>query len=329
MHYFHKHIRNCIIIMMFLNIIIAQGIAVDAVKAGASPSPSSLCFDCPDRNQNYSYAIAASTPEFYWNLEKIINSFYSYIEFMINLIGDLLFPKQVDPNYDAVGTVLVEGILPFDANGTGTLITDNLVLTAGHCICTDNPGNTTTPTCYKFGRKVTFYNVPLANNTSIRQDITINGTARVAPCYGDINKFCDVAVIQLEEPVSNIANVEPIPLETPQKYSVKKGDQLTAVGFGNTGGCCQEEIPYPGRKVDTIPVMHVDEARGDISSDGTKHLCGGDSGGPALNAEGHIVGVASIGCTQSYNVSYNTSSCECKTNISSTNESYSWILTGN
>src|SRR5574341_618845 len=182
---------------------------------------------------------------------------------------------------------------------TATLIDDNLVLTAAHCVCPSDfsPVNCAARTTF------TLVNVfPIDNpdtpvdESKTRQNTSVGGAVRVNPEYGQRGWVReDIAVVQLDQPINQVALVIPIPVEEPQSTPLA-GDQLTLVGFGLTGPGCKG--PSSGKQKLTLPAT-ASEWGGIGFKHQNAYVCPGDSGGPALNAAGHVVGVASWGDQQS------------------------------
>lgn len=231
------------------------------------------------------------------------------------------FEPYTPDNYDAVGTVDVTGIVGFETYGTGILIKDNLVLTAGHCVCRKLPGNTSlVPSDCNLRGSFNLHNVTLVKSLT-KEDVTVSGDVSVYNNYSRPALCGDIAVIKLDTPISKVAKVKPIPLANPQSYSISKGDTLNVVGFGPSGPCCQDSSPYLERKVVKLPITKEYE-NGDIESSGEMSLCGGDSGGPAINTAGYVVGVTSGSCNP-----YNVTCKQCDMRLCSTlnPDVYKWI----
>lgn len=197
-----------------------------------------------------------------------------------------------------IGELEAVGTIP---GCTATLITNSLVLTAAHCVCPsgDNAQNCLTRVTF------TLYDVfPIDNpNTPIdesksRTNVSISGTVRIHPEYTLRGwQREDYAVIELDQPITAVANVIPIPVEEPYNIPLE-GDMMTLVGYGNTGADCKG--PSLGKMKLDLPV--TGSGWGGISfKNGKLHACPGDSGGPILNGNKHIVGVASwVGAESTY-----------------------------
>jgi hypothetical protein len=127
----------------------------------------------------------------------------------------------------------------------------------------------------------------------VRRDISIDGSVRVHPSYTSDGWLShDFAIIELDQPVSDLViEVRPIPVEVPSKRP-RLGDQLTLVGFGRTGAGCNN--PPMGKRRITLPLFEISTGNVTLRI-GRRNMgaCPGDSGGPALNTSGNIVGVSS------------------------------------
>jgi hypothetical protein len=209
-------------------------------------------------------------------------------------IGSKTFPLSVGAAV-APGELDAVGML----NGgscTATLIANNMVLTAAHCVC---PNNWKTAGC---STRATFTldDVFPVNNpktpvdeSKTRQDITIGGNVRVHPEYeqrGWLRE--DFAVVTLDQPANQVApTVQPI-LVAAAYNNPLPGDVLTLVGYGIRGKGCSQ--PAAGKQKLSLKVTGANFAGIKFTYDG-KHVCPGDSGGPVLNTGGRVVGVASWG----------------------------------
>ncbi|MET0752859.1 MAG: S1 family peptidase [Pyrinomonadaceae bacterium] len=179
---------------------------------------------------------------------------------------------------------------------SATLITPQLVLAAAHCVCPDKFPVTGCATRASFD----FVNVFPVNNpaTAVNESLTraivrVQGNVLVFPQFmvgGWLHG--DYAVLRLDRRSEQVVlNVPPIPVERPDKIP-KVGNNLTIVGFGRTGTNCSG--PGMGKLMGSVPVSAV-SSDGIIFTNTTSLACPGDSGGPAINAAGNVVGVASNG----------------------------------
>lgn len=199
---------------------------------------------------------------------------------------------QIDSEHkNVVGLFMMSGGMC-----SGTLIAPNLVLTAQHCIAKLTPDLDGAVQCgvSKFLSPYSGKSVYVSTDTQLSQqgDFVQGAEVRV-PSEGNDGCGFDVALIILSE---NLA-VEP---RTPRiDVEPQAGEPYTAVGYGvqndyGAGGgtrmmlqglsvqCSASECPsYYG--VQSTEFM------------GETGICSGDSGGPAIDANGKVIGVVSRG----------------------------------
>jgi trypsin len=192
-----------------------------------------------------------------------------------------------------------------DALGTlcsGTLISDTLVLTAAHCLrpdCgTQDIGGTI---------NVTFHGVSPGPGGLQCSETWFTTRTTTARWVGVHPQFCqgawasnDYALLRLDEPASSIVCVKPLQI-APTRPA--QGAQHTLVGYGgNAQGCSPEETGLGTKRAATLTLSQVwDRSPAPLAgtalvySSFTKYACPADSGGPSLNNQGVIEGVASWG----------------------------------
>ncbi len=184
---------------------------------------------------------------------------------------------------------------------SGSLIAPNLVLTARHCVSELSTGGdevdcvdtTFTPTFPASGFDLTWaQNL----NSNVPQDSVYGATeVRVAGS----NEVCgnDVALIMLDAnvPSSDAAVIEPRIHEEPET-----GEAFSAVGYGlndpddEVGASAGVRRQAGGLNVGCVGAVECagSNARNSEWAAYTP-VCSGDSGGPALDAQGRVIGVAS------------------------------------
>ncbi|CAB9497303.1 Chymotrypsin-like elastase family member 1 [Seminavis robusta] len=194
------------------------------------------------------------------------------------------------------GTAVAQGEFPFFvAVGRcgGTLISQNRVLTAAHCICDpDRPRSSVRigPTTQTDGKEV-----PVS-------------CARIHPDYGkvgcDPNKAYDIAVLQLAESVTDVTFAT---LNTDTSIPAGSSD-VTVLGFGQTTpGCYTTQVSetlnklvYSSVSKDDCKSIKGDDFREDLrlcaANTESTGVCFHDSGGPMLDSSGTVqYGIAVAG----------------------------------
>lgn len=157
---------------------------------------------------------------------------------------------------------------------TGTLIYQNQVLTAHHCVSErDNQGRV----LHKDVRPET---VTVELGGDYLPWGVVGVKAVVAPSCGHAAGYGDIAILVLEQNLSHTSAVTPR-LDSPPEV----GEEIRPVGFGR---CSADGIRRRQRAAGAIEQVESDRFKLSAS------ICPGDSGGPALSVKrGDIVGVVS------------------------------------
>jgi len=209
-------------------------------------------------------------------------------------VGSTQFPLSVGGivpvgQYEAVGTV---------PGCTATLIDQETVLTAAHCVCQQQGPNADHGTCVT-RRTFTLHDVfPVdnpatpANESLTRQDVSFDGTVYVHPRYGKDRWLAyDFAILKLDVPANErVLNVAPIPVEL--VVPNVPGEQVTLIGYGLTGSDCSASNSE--KRMATLSIAECGPD-GILVKNATQFTCPGDSGGPLINAQGRVIGVVSHG----------------------------------
>ncbi len=195
------------------------------------------------------------------------------------------------------GVVGVRSIASMGGAGvlcTGSLIAPNLVLTARHCVAQAPTGSINCGSAM-FGDLFTLESMVVVANTNLREperDQVFEVEEMYVP---ESKRVCgdDIALIKLKSTVPSSTSAPYVPrVDVPAMAQ----EGYTSVGFGGTS--------QAGDGLGTMRVLkdRVVDCRGDACGRGRVRdteffgddgLCGGDSGGPALDAQGRIIGVAS------------------------------------
>jgi hypothetical protein len=180
---------------------------------------------------------------------------------------------------------------------SGSLIAPRLVLTARHCVA-DTAGRTPEVVC---GRSEfedpdsagAVFVVALPEITDDPSDYRAVSAIRMPEGVGDDLCGTDAALLVLEDAVESIT-----PLLPRLDREAQPGERYSAIGYGNDEA--DPDIASGVRKrLDGLEVACVGlSCRDDVRDNewvGSGGPCKGDSGGPALDAEGQVIGIVSRG----------------------------------
>lgn len=184
---------------------------------------------------------------------------------------------------------------------TGSLLAGNLVLTARHCVSESSSGGVVDCDETTFGPPASPSDFVISTRAEVPTDGTGSGVSHVLTIESS-DAFCgfDMAALVLSDP---IGSAEAVPLAVRLDGAPEVGETFSAVGFGGT----DDDGAGNGlrRRRDDISVVCLGEAcpGGTVASPevtdtefvGEEGVCIGDSGGPAIDAAGRVMGVTSRG----------------------------------
>jgi len=213
---------------------------------------------------------------------------------------------HADPGDPGAVLVLWEGAGTGFSACTGSLLAPNTVLTAQHCVArvVEGPEG--------FDCATTSFSVPdVAGNflvsTKAQSSMNLNDYHRVSevvvPPQAGESRVCgdDLAVLILAD---DVAATEAVALAPRVDTPVAAGEQYSAIGFGSTGDTSDDSDLR--RRLDGLTVDCVGAACAGTDANsletsdefiGDRGICLGDSGGPAVDAQNRVFGVASRGAS--------------------------------
>lgn len=205
---------------------------------------------------------------------------------------------ETEEGFPAVGALVI--VVPdwgyFGSYCTGTLIDPYWVLTAGHCVTSQQGGWPLIPGI------VRFY---IGNDARARAHSDGPSTGRMVPvddfvAFPDYDPeglvgFDDVGLVRLAEPVTDVA---PMPLNLAALGGADLERPIRYVGFGVSDGTNHSGGGL--KRTTTLPLTWLTDVSYLSDQDGTG-TCFGDSGGPGMVDEDgawRVVGVVSAGTSR-------------------------------
>ncbi len=174
---------------------------------------------------------------------------------------------------------------------TGTLITPNVVLTAKHCFYRQGPSNDAScPFFTSLIAPIEDYEVVASTMAADAKEVF--GVSRLEPFPGRSICGADLAVLVLDR---NVPDALATPI-APRIGVPQKGEPIIAVGYGLASST--DDDSHGTRRMNTGEVLCAGfdcSSLNDHEWFGMVSTCAGDSGGPALDADGRLIGVLSRG----------------------------------
>jgi hypothetical protein len=196
-------------------------------------------------------------------------------------------------------------------NCTGTLVSQDTVITAGHCVCTES----TFPATGCSTRKTVRFTNVLPIGSSVRQTVYVGADVLVNPDFnnGGWNRN-DYALLHLDTRADQLVKVAPLRLSS---VLPAVGETHMLVGYGGTGSSCDNSFGTKRKGLSVLDDIVVYGGMGGRTltyNDTAVHDCLGDSGGPVISTTtGQALGVDS------------TSNLVSNSNYDPTSEVWGWL----